>query len=59
VRCYVLACKENQADKEDLFTAKLKSYRDEFSSVLAQAQGATPEVEGNPVAVFSIPLERA
>lgn len=59
VRCYVLACMENQADKEDLFTAKLKSYRDEFSAVLAQAQAATPDAEGKPVAVFSIPLERA
>ena len=50
---------ENQAEKEDLFTAKLKSYCDEFSSVLAQAQSSTPDVEGNPVAVFSIPLEHA
>ena len=26
VQCYILACLENQADAEDLFTAKLKNF---------------------------------
>ncbi len=59
VRCYVLACLENQADPEDLFTAKLKSYRAEFDSVLAQARAATEDADGHALPVFTIPLERA
>ena len=60
LRCYVIACLENQADAEDLFTAKLKSYREEYSGTLNQARAATVDVDtgvGSPV--FSIPLERA
>lgn len=58
IRCYILACLENQSDAEDLFTAKLKSYRAEFDRLHAQARTATEDGDGNPLSVFSIPLER-
>jgi hypothetical protein len=58
LKCYVLACLENQSDPEDLFTAKLKSYRQEFDSALAQARAATPDAAGNTL-IFNVPLERA
>jgi hypothetical protein len=59
VRCYVIACLENQGQPDDLFASKLKHYRDEYSVLAAQAKSASQDDEGNPVAVFSIPLERA
>lgn len=59
VRCYVLACLENQADPEDLFSAKLTNYRKEFESLLAQARAATPDSEGIIPPILSVPLERA
>lgn len=54
---YVLACLENQADPEDLYTAKLKAYRSEFDRQLALAQAATPDTAGSSF-IFGIPLER-
>ena len=59
LRTYVLACLENMADPEDLFTAKLKQYRMEYADVLAQARAATPDADGIIPPIFSIPLERA
>lgn len=58
LKCYVLACLENQADPEDLFTAKLAAYRKEFDSMLAQARAADPDDAGNAL-IFNVPLERA
>jgi len=58
LKTYILACLENQADAEDLFTAKLASYRREFDGMLAQARGATPDESGNTL-IFNVPLERA
>lgn len=61
VQCYILACLENQADKEDLFTAKLKSYRDQLAVLLPQAimaANATAQTISN-IGLMSIPLERA
>ena len=58
IRCYILACLENQADAEDLFTAKLRSYRAEFNALLSQARSNTEDGDGNPFPVFSVPLER-
>lgn len=58
LKTYILVCLENQADAEDLFTAKLASYRKEFDSMLAQARGATPDESGNTL-IFNVPLERA
>jgi hypothetical protein len=51
-------CLENMADPEDLFTAKLKHYRTEYSDVLAQARAAPPDADGIIPPLFSIPLER-
>jgi len=58
VKCYILACLENQADPEDLFTAKLASYRKEFDGLLVQARNAAVDSDGNYQPIFSIPLER-
>ena len=57
LQCYILACIENQADPEDLFTAKLKTYRSEFDRQLAMARAATPDPAGSAF-IFSVPLER-
>lgn len=59
LRCYVIACLENQASPDDLFTAKLKSYRAEYDAELVRARAAQPDASPNGSLVFSIPLERA
>ena len=65
LRTYILACLENQADAEDLFTAKLKSYRTEMqqAATQAQAQAAADAAEAagtvDNFGIFSLPLERA
>lgn len=59
VKCYILACLENQAQADDLFAEKLKAYNTEFRGLLAQARSVTEDSEGNILSVFSIPLERA
>ena len=65
LRTYILACLENQGDAEDLFTAKLKSYRTEMTAAASSAfaQAAEDEAAANNTAngfgLFSIPLERA
>lgn len=60
VRTYIIACIENQADKEDLFTAKLKSYRAEYDALIPQAvaaANATTDTVSN-IGFMTIPLER-
>lgn len=61
VQCYILACQENQADAEDLFTAKLKTYRAQLDALLPQAlQAAAAAAETvTNIGFMSIPLERA
>lgn len=61
VQCYILACLENQADAEDLFTAKLKTYRGQLDALLPQALRAAAETANtvSPVGFFSVPLERS
>jgi len=62
---YIITATENQADTEangDLFTAKLKTYRQQMQILLPQAIAAADieaDVEGAGLALFSIPLERA
>jgi hypothetical protein len=58
LQCYVIACLECQADAEDLFSTKLKTYRSEFDRQLAMARAKTPDAAGSAI-VFAIPLERA
>jgi hypothetical protein len=59
LRCYVIACLENQAAPDDLFTAKLKSYRAEYDAELVRARAAQPDASASGALIFSIPLERA
>lgn len=58
---YILACLENQAEPEDLFTAKLKEYRTQMRVQLPQAIAAAIEAAGtvNSTGFFSIALERS
>lgn len=58
LQCYIIACLECQADAEDLFTTKLKTYRSEFDRQLAMARASTPDEAGSAI-VFAVPLERA
>lgn len=60
VQTYILACLEHQADTEDLFSAKLKNYRQQFDILLPQAKAAEAEAAGeaSSVTFFSVPLER-
>ena len=57
LQCYIMACLECQADAEDLFTAKLKTYRAEFDRQFAMAKAATPDAAGSSF-IFGVPLER-
>jgi hypothetical protein len=61
VQVYILACLENQADPEDLFTAKLKSYRQQLDTLLPQAIAAARTESGtiSNIGLMSIPLERS
>jgi len=58
---YIIACLENQADTEDLFTAKLKSYRQQLDVLLPQAIAAARSEAGtiSNIGLMSIPLERS
>ena len=61
LQTYILACLENQADQEDLFSVKLKEYRKELEAQLPRALSAAAEA-GNVLGafgVFSVTLERA
>lgn len=59
IKCYILACIENQAAPDDLFSAKLKSYRSELESVSALAEAARTASTGGSGLLFAVPLERA
>jgi hypothetical protein len=61
LQTYVIACLENQAATDDLFTAKLKEYRKELDAQLPRALAAAAEA-GDVVGgfgLYSIPLERS
>ena len=58
LKVFILACLENQAVPDDLFSAKLKNYKKEFDGMLAQAETASPDDEGNYSSIYSIELER-
>lgn len=57
-RCYVIVCLECQSEAEDLYGVKLKHYRSEFESILAQARSATPDNNGNTRSPLSISIAR-
>lgn len=55
LRCYIVTCQECTTGMEDLFWAKLKSYRAEYDrSLLAAKSAAIPSQ-----ALFSAPIGRA
>jgi len=58
LRAYIITCLECQAQPDDLFASKLKHYREEWSSTLAEAKAATVDANGNPLPTLSITLER-
>jgi len=61
LRAYVITCLECAGSPDDLFTAKGKQYRAEWSEALAEARAAaaaaTPSTSGG--SFFTVPLERA
>lgn len=61
LQTYILACLENQSDGEDLFTAKLKAYREQLGTQLPRAIAAAQAEAGtiSNISLLSIPLERA
>lgn len=59
LQTYILACLENQADPEDLFTAKLKAYREQYSIELVKAKAANEETNSTGFSLWAIPMERA
>ncbi len=61
LQTYILACLENQAQPDDLFSAKLKEYRRELDAQLPRALAAAAEA-GEVIGgfgLYSIPLERS
>jgi hypothetical protein len=59
LQCYILACLEHQGDPEDLFTAKLKSYREELAIQLPRAIAAADETAEVVSAPYTFPVVRA
>ncbi len=59
LRVYLILCQEHAAAQDDLYSVKLKNYRNEFDAVLSSARDAAQEAgeEFNPL--FSIPIERS
>jgi len=58
LRAYIIVCLECQAQPDDLFASKLKHYREEWASTLAEARAATTDASGNPLPTLSVTLER-
>ena len=61
LQTYIIACLENQADAEDLFTAKLKNYRSQLDVQLPRAVAGARLEAGtiSNIGMMSIPLERS
>lgn len=59
-QAYVLAALENQADPEDLFAAKLKTYRQQLEVLLPQARYDASQTAGvvDGFGLFGVPMER-
>jgi hypothetical protein len=53
LRCYLIICLESQkGGMDDIFTAKLSSYRREYDTTLAQARAATVSTGGTVPATW-------
>ncbi len=65
VRAYIITCMESQKSTEDVFTAKLAAYRNEFAEALPQARAAaqlaaaTSTNANQGASPFTVSLERA
>lgn len=59
VQTYILACLEHQADPEDLFTHKLKTYREELKRLLPQAERDADATADVPSTVGTFDVLRA
>ena len=59
IQAYIFACLDNQANPEDLFTAKLKEYRTELTAQTARAYAAADAAAEVESSVYSFPVVRA
>lgn len=60
LQAYILACLEHQGKVDDLFTAKLKTYREEMAIQLPRALAAADEeADVESGSVYAIPVSRA
>lgn len=61
IRAYILTCIELKKSGDDLFTAKERSYKDEWETTLAAARLAAVKAatDSPPPPFMSIPIERA
>lgn len=58
LRAYVIACLELGASADDVFSQKLRQYRQEFDQQLTLAKQAAAAAASTPFALASIELER-
>lgn len=58
LRAYVLCCTESLADETDVFSAKLKQYRQEWTASLQAARIAANVAAAAPTRLFSVPIQR-
>lgn len=59
LQTYILSCLEHQGDPEDLFTAKLKTYREELAIQLPRALADADETADVVSAPYTFPVVRA
>lgn len=60
IQAYILACLEHQGREDDLFTIKLKTYRDEMEIQLPRALADADATAGDTSkSVYAIPVSRA
>src|SRR5574337_92593 len=58
-QAYILVCLDRQADVNDLFTAKLKTYREELERALPQAIEAADAEAEEVSAPYNFSVQRA
>lgn|SRR5574337_448568 len=58
-QAYILVCLDRQADVNDLFTAKLQTYREEMDKALPQAIEAADDLTEDVSTPYNFPVQRA
>ncbi|MDG4549865.1 MAG: hypothetical protein P9G45_06070 [Candidatus Contendobacter sp.] len=58
LRAYLLCCLESLADESDVFSAKLKQYRQEWAATLQAARIAANTAADTPTRLFTVPIQR-